>query len=301
MDNGAEAIFIHDIKGKLLDVNLQACKNLQYTREELLSKSVKDISVTAEDGKHTGEIWSNVLAGNIINLQSTQIRKDQSEFPIEVTLSTISFDKEKLVIALVRDITKRKKAEEVLRRSEERYRELSNSLPELVFETDLTGKITYISQRATDFTGFTNEELKGRNMLEFVIPEERKRAIENMKRSLTGENLGSSEYTLFKKDGSTYPTFIRTAPIISESKVTGLRGLVIEITERKQAEEKLKESEEKYRVFTEKSPVAFFVVNSEGKYVQVNDAATKMLFYSKNELLKMSIVDILFEKDISWA
>ena len=89
MDNAAEAIFIHDIKGKLLDVNLQACKNLQYSREELLSKSIKDISVTAEDEKHTAEIWSKVLAGNTVNLQSTQIRKDKSRFPIEVTLSTI--------------------------------------------------------------------------------------------------------------------------------------------------------------------------------------------------------------------
>ena len=61
----------------------------------------------------------------------------------------------------------------------------------------------------------------------------------------------------------------------------------------------LKNSEEQYRVYTENSPVAFFVVNPEGKYTQVNDAATKLLLYSKNELLKMSILDILFEKDIS--
>jgi PAS domain S-box-containing protein len=87
MNNAAEAIFIHDIRGKILDVNLQACINLQYTREELLSKSVKDISVTAEDPKVVVEIWSKVLAGNTINLESTQIRKDKSKFPIEILLN----------------------------------------------------------------------------------------------------------------------------------------------------------------------------------------------------------------------
>ena len=62
----------------------------------------------------------------------------------------------------------------------------------------------------------------------------------------------------------------------------------------------MKNSEEQYRVYTENSPVAFFVVNPEGRYVQVNDAATKLLLYSKNEFLKMSIVDISFERNISF-
>ena len=74
---------------------------------------------------------------------------------------------------------------------------------------------------------------------------------------------------------------------------------IIQAVDHKRAEEALKKSEEQYRDYTENSPIAFFVVNPEGKYTQVNDAATKLLLYSKNELLKMSIMDILFEKDIS--
>ena len=74
---------------------------------------------------------------------------------------------------------------------------------------------------------------------------------------------------------------------------------IIQTVDHKRAEEALKKSEEQYRAYTENSPIAFFVVNPEGKYTQVNDAATKLLLYSKNELLKMSIMDILFEKDIS--
>ena len=86
-----------------------------------------------------------------------------------------------------KDITERKKNEEIVRKSETRYRELANFLPEIVFEADLTGKITFFSQKAFEETGFTAEELeKGINMLSFVVPEERERAKEAIKKALAG-------------------------------------------------------------------------------------------------------------------
>jgi PAS domain S-box-containing protein len=163
MNNAAEAIFIHDIKGKILDVNLQACKNLQYSREELLSKSIKDISVTAEDEKQVGEIWSKVLAGNTINLQSTQIRKDKSRFSIEVTLSTISLDKEKLVIALVRDITERKKAENDLKFSKEFSESVINSVGDVLLVIDVADfSIVDANAAALKQTGYSKGEIIGK-------------------------------------------------------------------------------------------------------------------------------------------
>jgi PAS domain S-box-containing protein len=163
MDNAAEAIFIHDIKGKILDVNEQACKNLQYTKEELLSKSIKDISVTAENDKRLNEIWSKVLTGNTISLQSTQIRKDKSRFPVEVTLSIISFDKEKLVIALVKDITERKKAEDYLKFSKEFSESIINSVDEMLLVIDVNDfKIVDGNVAALKQTGCSKAELIGK-------------------------------------------------------------------------------------------------------------------------------------------
>ena len=80
------------------------------------------------------------------------------------------------------DIDERKKTEEDIKKSEERYRELANFLPEIVFETDLTGKIKFFNQKAFEISGFTPEELeKGMNMLQFVVPEDRERANENIR------------------------------------------------------------------------------------------------------------------------
>ena len=140
------------------------------------------------------------------------------------------------------DIDEHKKTEEVLRKNEQRYRELANSLPEIVFEADVAGKIMFLNQRAFEITGFTPEELeKGMNMLSFVVPEEREKAKENITKSMMGKNIGANEYALLRKDGSTFPALVRTNPIISGTKVKGIRGIVIDITDRKQMESKLEQ------------------------------------------------------------
>jgi PAS domain S-box-containing protein len=210
-------------------------------------------------------------------------RKDDAVFPADVLLTRMTLKGREVLQATVRDITNQKKTEEALRKSEERYRELVNCVPEMVFECDLTGKITYISQRTFDFTGFTNEDLEGRNMLDFLVPDDRKRAVENMKRSFAGENLGSTEYSLFRKDGTTYPTLVRTSRIISENKVIGLRGIVIEITELKKAEEALRKSEERFRHLLLSSPDTVHLLDPISHKVELLNR-DEFLGYSRSEL-----------------
>ncbi|MGA3061434.1 MAG: PAS domain S-box protein, partial [Candidatus Bathyarchaeia archaeon] len=151
-------------------------------------------------------------------------------------------------------------------------------MPETVLESDLTGKITFLSQRAFDITGFSREELeKGLNMLSFVVPEERERAIENIKKSIAGEAHEAKEYTLLRKNGTTFPALVRTNPIISENKVTGLRGLVIDITERKKAEEALIRSMDELVLVNEK-------LNVVGSLTR-HDVRNKLLAVTGNAFL----------------
>ena len=176
-------------------------------------------------------------------------------------------------------------------RSEERYRALANSLPEMVFETDLTGRIIFFNQRIFDFSGFTNEELEGRNILEFVVPEDRKRVIENLEKTLAGENLADNEYTLFRKNGTTYPALVQSSRIISKNKVVGLRGLVIDITERKKVEKALEESENHYRLLAEREHVTNQKLNVVGRLTR-HDVYNKLTAAKLNTyLLKKRVGD----------
>jgi PAS domain S-box-containing protein len=120
-------------------------------------------------------------------------------------------------------------------------------------------------------------------MLDFLVPEDRKRALDNMKRSFAGENLGSTEYPLFRKDGTTYPTLVRTSRIISENKVIGLRGIVIEITELKKAEEALRKSEARFRHLLLSSPDTVHLLDPISHKVEFLNR-DEFLGYSRSEL-----------------
>jgi PAS domain S-box-containing protein len=148
----------------------------------------------------------------------------------------------------VRDMTERKKAEVLLQASEERSRELAELLPETVFEMNLQGMLTFVNMRAVNMFGYTRQEfIQGLAALDTVIPDDREQAQKNIQRILHGENFGSQEYTMLRKDGGTFPALIRTTVIIRHGKPDGLRGTVVDITERKKAEEKLKETLERLR------------------------------------------------------
>ncbi len=86
MESASEAIFVHDLKGKIVDANWQACKNLGYTKEELLSMNTSEVDVEAAEEKTGGDFWGKVLKGETVRFQSTHRCKDQSIFPVEVSL-----------------------------------------------------------------------------------------------------------------------------------------------------------------------------------------------------------------------
>jgi PAS domain S-box-containing protein len=178
------------------------------------------------------------------------------------------------------DIDERKKAQESVRKSEARYRELANFLPEMVFETDLSGKITFFNQRAFEIAGFTPEELaKGVNMLQFVVPQEREKAKENIKKALSGEEREGHEYTLYKKNDVTYPAIVKTSAIISENKIVGLRGIVIDITESKNAVEEIRSLAK----FPSENPNPVMRIAKNNVILYLNNAARFLLTDLKAE------------------
>ena len=110
MDQAADSIFIHDNTGRILDVNQKACQNLGYSRDELLSLSIIDIDPEAiKAGKD--KIWGEILAGKQATFESHQVRKDSTDFPVEVTLGRVILPAGPVVLGIVRDITERKQAE----------------------------------------------------------------------------------------------------------------------------------------------------------------------------------------------
>jgi len=135
------------------------------------------------------------------------------------------------------EITERKRAEEALRESEQKFKDLAEQLPQAICEIDMDSRFTYANRYGLESIGYTLEEIQKASAIDFVIPEQRDRLIENIGKILKGEKFDNHEYSVVRKDGSTYPALIYTNAIIRNGQPVGIRGVILDITERKKIEQ----------------------------------------------------------------
>lgn len=132
----------------------------------------------------------------------------------------------------------RQRLEESLRESEKRFRELADLLPQTIFEVDLKGRFTYANRYWLETTGYGQEDLEnGINISQLFVPEQRERINENIEKVWSFGQLDENEYTVLRKDGSTYPALIYANAIIRGGRLIGGRGIILDITERKRVEQ----------------------------------------------------------------
>jgi two-component system cell cycle sensor histidine kinase/response regulator CckA len=137
-----------------------------------------------------------------------------------------------------------KKMEIALHDSENRYREMASSLPEVVFETDEKGRLTFANRIAYKSYGYTQQDLaEGLNILQLVAAKDQQRAEKDLQRVLAGAEFVSAEYSTLSKDGRTSESLVHALPIIRDQKVRGIRGVVADITEHKRLEERFYQSQ----------------------------------------------------------
>jgi len=128
VEQAGDAFFILDFDGRILDVNRQATISLGHTREELLSKIILDVDIEAKAKNHKVRHWEKLTPGEFTNFEGTHQRKDGSTFPVEVRLGRLDVGDERYLLALCRDITDRKKAEQALKDSLDEIKALKERL-----------------------------------------------------------------------------------------------------------------------------------------------------------------------------
>lgn len=194
---------------------------------------------------------------------------------------------------IIRDITQRKQEEEALRQSQERFKELAELLPETIYEMDARGNFTFVNRNAFTLFRYTQQDFdRGLNAFDMIVPHERRRAMANVKRILKGEEIGLTEYTALRKDGSTFPCMIRSTPIIREGNPVGLRGIVIDITARKRGEKRLVESEARYRELADSIADVFFAMDKELRYTFWNRASEELTGILAKDALGKSLYEL---------
>jgi PAS domain S-box-containing protein len=195
---------------------------------------------------------------------------------------------------LRQEIIGRERTEKALRESEERFRELTDLLPQSVFEIDLKGDFTFANRFAFELSGYTPENFAtGLNTLQLFVPEDRDRVRENMRRRLNGEFTGADEYTALRKDGTRFPVLVYSSPVIREGTPVGLRGIVVDITERKQSEETVRKSEKELRALLEATHDSACLMDAQGNIVTLNENFAARFHSRVAELIGKNILDLL--------
>jgi len=192
----------------------------------------------------------------------------------------------KSIIGVVSDITDRKNAEQDLKISEEKFKSLATLLPEVVFEINKQGIITFVNLKAYQIFGYTPEDLKkGLSILQFVATHE----VERVKRKLNTvpEDFKSTgeRYIAITKNGKEFPILVYFDVITEDNEIVGFRGIIVNIAALARAQESVKKSEEKFRLLFENSQDAIFISNEKG-FIDCNIKTLEIFGYkSKIELL----------------
>jgi PAS domain S-box-containing protein len=293
-ENANDVIVRLDRDGKVIDINKRAEDYFGYKQEEIIGKNFAELGVLSpKDLPKMAKLFGEAIKGELTpSIEVEARRKDGSTALLAVNTTLIKKDGEiEGTVAIIRDIIERRKAEEALKESRRRFRDMVNLLPQSVWESDAEGHITFLNRQGILSFGYGLGEVKEPfNVALAYVPEDRDRMKENIQRILNGEKLGGIEYTAVRKDGSTFPVIVYAAPIIKENKTVGLRGVTIDITERKQADEL-------YTTLANSSPLSFYI-GQDDKFIYVNPAFQETSGYTKDELLGRNLSIIVHPDDV---
>ena len=243
LNNVDSLVVVSDLNGNIVKLNGAGERLSGYRFEEIQERSFWDILISSEERESVKSNFANVKTKGLPNTcQNHCIAKDGGIRLINWR-NTVLRNPDgslKYILSTGLDITEQNGAEEALRSSEKRFRELADSLPQVIFETDQKGKLTYVNQNAYDLFGYTRNDFeKGINAIDMLIAEDRERAANGIAKVLEGKYVEHNEYNGQRKDGTTFPISIHSNRIVRNNNLEGLRGLIIDLTKIK-ADEKEK-------------------------------------------------------------
>ena len=289
-----DCIVITQIKdGLILDVNPGFEQISGWKRNEVIGRTSIDINVWGDPSERDFMVKELMAGRDILYRESQFRRKEGSLRAVIYSARSIVIDGEGCLIFILQDTTDRKQSEENLRVSERKYHELYDFLPIPIYEMDLEANIISANRAIYETFRATEADLtKDFKVWQILSPEEINKAHEKMQRLLKEEQIGGTEYTLKRLDGSSFPAIIISSAIYRNGIPVGFRGAVIDITERRQQEEELRRLTVFMDLILENIPDMIFVKDArELRFVRFNRAGEELLGYSRDDLLGKSDYD----------
>lgn len=282
MDHSNDAVEVVDPETlHFLDVNEKACEDLGYTREELLALTVFDVDPGIDESKRV-QVQAGLRDCGFMVLEGVHRRKDGSTFPVETSLGLVELDRS-YIVAVTRDISDRKRAEDALRDSEDRYRDLVEHSEDLACTHDLEGRFLFVNPASARILGYTVEELLKLPMRELVASEYREQFdgyLERVKTNGTDHGLLCVAARNGERRIWEYNNTLRAEGVASPI----VRGIAHDVTEHKRAEFALKNAKEFSENLIQTANVIILGLDTQGNVNLFNKSGEEITGYSFAEL-----------------
>ncbi|MFH1195353.1 MAG: PAS domain S-box protein [bacterium] len=300
-ESAKDGVLILDAEtGKIIDVNPFLMELLDYSKEEFVEKAIWEIGffrdIAANEDKFFELQQREYVRYENLPLETADGRKINVEFVSNVYL----VNHHKVIQCNIRDITERKRTEYKLQKSEERYRSIFENVQDVYYEASIDGTILEISPSIEILSKkeYNREDLIGKSAYDLYSNAGERQAL----LAILHERGSVTDYEIILKnrDGSQVPCSISAKlQFNAQNKPLKIIGSMHDITERKWAEETMRESEAKYRALVTQSPDGIFIVGLSGTFLSVNKAMCDKLKYTEEEFLTMKIWDIVPQRYLS--
>ena len=293
LDSAPDSIVWIGDEDKIEYVNNFLCLLTGYSKNELLKMKISDLDINFNNQLVQEKIQLLNQKG-YSRLESNFRKKNGEIFPVEITVTKVIYKQYTLICAYIRDISERKQAETVLSNSEKKYRELTELLPQTVFETDITGKVTYVNKYGYEIFGYDRSDFeKGITVFDIISPPDHEVLKNNLHKLYTNQISIGNPYSAIRKDRSIIPVQIYSTVIKENNNIIGFRGIIVDMTERHSFEKKIKDNEENLKTILYSIGDGVIATDNNCNILRINSVAQKYTGWNEEEAIGKHLTDVL--------
>jgi PAS domain S-box-containing protein len=295
-ESAGDSLLIHDLDGRLLDVNQVAAGRLGYSREELLAMNLMEIVPPEFAALVPDRIGKVAVIGHQV-FETAHVTRDGRHIPIEASARVIPYRGGTAILSISRDITDRKQTEAALQESEERFRALIAASAQVLYRMSPD----WSEMRQLQGGNFLADTVEpNRNwMQEYIHPDDQRQVLEVITGTVQAGTVFELEHRVLCADGTLGWTASRAVPVRNAAgEIVEWFGAASNITGRKRAEEALCRSEERFRLLTENSSDVVFILDEEGFISYVSPSVRQIGGYGPEELIGRNVLELTHPDDL---
>jgi len=301
LDTMAVLVLVLDQEGRIIRFNRACQRVIGYSQEEVQGRPIWEIMIAPEDVSRTQAMFTEMLAGRIPPVFEVDVVTKGGErrlFSWYYALLATENDTLTSIIGAGLDITDRKRAERSLAEQFNFLQLLIDTIPSPIFYKDINGVYQGCNQYLADFLGKPKEAIIGKTVFDVYPKEQAGKYYEMDQKLIQNPGIQIYEFIMGRSDGSIRNFIFNKATFVdSAGKVTGLIGVMTDITERKLVEEALLESDKRFRDVTENAQEWVWEVDTDGKYTYSSPIVEKLLGYKPNEILDKHFYDLYIPEE----